>query len=210
MVMYYKEYDSYKEYIKHQSSKLKKMLKIDNKCVSLKNFDKRASRFKEVFKTYLPYMHKANKVLCLGARNGAEVKAFLDLDFKDSIGIDINPGENNKYVIKGDFNNIPFDENSFSNIYSNCIDHILDINIYSEEIYRVLKPEGVLILDIYHLLDFEKLKRKKEVLNKKSFETFCCSDFKDIKNGFKKFKVINKWNLKGKPVLIVIFETKKR
>ena len=43
----------------------------------------------------------------VGARIGTEVKAFLDLGAV-AIGIDLNPGENNRYVVYGDFHDLQF------------------------------------------------------------------------------------------------------
>ena len=46
-------------------------------------------------------------VLCLAARIGTEVKAFLDLGCF-AIGIDLNPGTDNRYVVHGDFHDLQF------------------------------------------------------------------------------------------------------
>ena len=44
-------------------------------------------------------------VLCLGARLGAEVQAFIDLGCF-AVGLDLNPGEDNRFVVHGDFHKL--------------------------------------------------------------------------------------------------------
>jgi SAM-dependent methyltransferase len=83
------------------------------------------------------------KMLCLGARFGEEVRAWQDLDF-NAIGIDLNPGPNNEYVIKGDFHNIPWPDESFDYVWSNAIDHSLYLEQVVRETYRVLKSKAII------------------------------------------------------------------
>ena len=51
-------------------------------------------------------------VLCLGARLGGEVRAFTAMGAL-SIGIDLNPGPNNAYVLPGDFHHLQFAQSVF-------------------------------------------------------------------------------------------------
>ena len=135
MAIFYREYEDYDAYLKHQAVKLSKMLKKKKRQVVLSSRVERSKKFQKIFKAYVPYMIDG-KVLCLGARNGAEVMALRDMGFEDSIGIDLNPGNDNPYVIKGDFHNMDFEDNSFHNVFTNALDHIFDIRKLSKEISR--------------------------------------------------------------------------
>jgi SAM-dependent methyltransferase len=87
-------------------------------------------------------------VLCLGARLGAEVRAFIRLGFF-AIGIDLNPGANNKYVCVGDFHDLQFADGTVDVIYSNAFDHVYDLEKVVREAHRVLAENGTLLLDIF-------------------------------------------------------------
>jgi len=138
-----KKYKSYSDYLKHQESKLVEI--IDG---WLPEYDIRyrvelRERLKKQ-KIVKPRM----SVLCLAARVGTEVKSFLDLGCF-AVGLDINPGEKNKYVVYGDFHDIQYVSNSADIIFTNSLDHTFDINQLIKEIKRVLKPKGFLILEIF-------------------------------------------------------------
>lgn len=211
MTIFYRKYSNYEDYINHQSSKIEKALKKKTKSsqkVRPECFDKRVRFFISHLKPFCFYMIENDRILCLGARHGAEVKAFVRLGFKDSIGIDLNPVLKNKYVIKGDFHYMLFEDNSFSNVFTNSLDHIFDIRKLSQEIHRILKDKGRLVLEISHFLDFEEKNRIKTVEDDDCYETFCCSDFVDITNGFKEFKLLKYEETKAKK-LMVIFENVK-
>jgi SAM-dependent methyltransferase len=83
----------------------------------------------------------------LGARLGTEVKAFLDLGCF-AIGIDLNPGADNRYVVTGDFHHLQFPTASTDVVFTNSLDHALDINQVASEVKRVLKPGGRFVLEI--------------------------------------------------------------
>ena len=137
----YKNYENYEEYITHQSSKLEDRKDfINNFTLNYKNF-----LYDEL--KNINFIFPSMSVLCLGARLGAEVEAFIKLKCF-AVGIDLNPGKNNRYVLKGDFHNIQFADNSIDIIFCNSIDHILNIEKFVNEIYRTLKIGGFLILDI--------------------------------------------------------------
>lgn len=212
MTIFYRKYRDYNEYLIHQSSKLDEAQKKDDRWSRKlwpEKFNMRVKRFLPRLSIVSPYMKKG-KTICLGARTGAEVVAFKKLGFKDTIGIDINPGKDNKYVIKGDFHKIEFEDNSFDNIYCNCIDHIFDLKLFSNEVYRVLRNKGILILEIArvsHFYERDTLKTLTESKNK-IYESFACDDFEDIKKGFKKFK-LKKYFLKNTKWSIAVFKNKK-
>jgi len=201
----YRKYKNYEKYLRHQSKKFdigfsKKIKKFmpEHFPNSVKSFEKRINGFKDYI--------KQGKVLCLGARTGAEVMAFRNLGFPDAIGIDINPGKNNEYVIKGDFNNMNFEDNSFDTVYSNCIDHAWNLRELSKEIFRVSNKNAILILEIDHLLNKTNIERKKLLKKDSKYESIMWDDFKDIENGFKEFKLITKFTSVYNIFLVAVFE----
>ena len=131
-----REYKSYKTYTNHQSEKTKN--------ISLSwDFEKKVTLFKKRFSLVKDY--SSGKVLCLGARFGEEVVAFNSLGF-EAFGIDLVPRASN--ILKGDFNNLPFKSELFNVVYTNSLDHVYDIDLIFENVYRVLKEEGYFILDL--------------------------------------------------------------
>lgn len=137
-----RKYKDYQEYIKHQKEKLDKGIGF------LEQYDKEycdslVQRLNEhKFKLY-----KGETVLCLGARIGTEVKAFIKLGLF-AVGIDLNTGKENRYVVTGDFHNLQFADKSIDICFTNSIDHVFDINKFTSEIERVLKLKGLLIIDL--------------------------------------------------------------
>lgn len=136
-----KEYKTYSEYIDHQKSKLGK---IQKKMI---DYDK---SFYQLLSNRLirqNYVKPGMTVLCLAARIGTEVRAFLD-NGCFALGIDLNPGEKNKYVVYGDFHDIQYHDKTFDIVFSNSFDHAFDLNKLILEIKRILKPNGYLILEL--------------------------------------------------------------
>lgn len=85
-------------------------------------------------------------VLCLGARLGGEVQAFIDIGCF-AIGLDLNPGQGSLYVVHGDFHQLQYADKSIDLIYTNSFDHCLKPVILLREIHRVLKDNGRLMLE---------------------------------------------------------------
>jgi len=94
-------------------------------------------------KDHLP---EGGNVLCLGARVGGEVQGFIECGYF-AIGIDINPGTGNPYVLHGDFHHLPFPDKCVDIIYTNSLDHVFDMEKLLSEIRRVLKPVGFFMTD---------------------------------------------------------------
>ena len=140
-------YKNYAEYISHQKAKLATM--------DLSDYDQ---RYYNILKERLAPLAAAKIIrdgsvaLCLAARIGTEVRAFKDFNCF-AVGIDLNPGENNKYVLTGDFHDIQFPQNSVDIIFSNSLDHALYLDKLAAEVGRVLKPGGHLILEIVRGVD---------------------------------------------------------
>lgn len=136
-----KEYKTYEEYLEHQKSKLEK-IKNELRIYDVKYRHELKKRLEEQ-----NIIQPGMKVLCLAARIGTEVKSFLDLGCF-AVGIDLNPGVENKYVVYGDFHDIQFPDHSVDAIFSNSLDHTFDFSKLIKEIKRVLKPNGFLILEV--------------------------------------------------------------
>jgi len=133
-----RKYKSYGAYVEHQKAKL-----------ATHDFADYDVRFREALRERLAALEinwRDLATLCLGARIGTEVKAFLDLGCR-ATGIDLNPGKENPYVIEGDFHNLQFPEHSMDVIYTNSLDHAFDITRVATQIRKVLKPTGLLIIE---------------------------------------------------------------
>lgn len=133
-----RSYNTYEEYLDHQISTLEEL--------DLSEYD---VQFHQSLRTRLcsiDLLRIGMSVLCLAARAGSEVKAFLDLGCF-AVGIDINNRSKNRYVLYGDFHDLQFSSGSVDVVYTNSLDHAFDIRRIIGEIKRVLKPEGILIIE---------------------------------------------------------------
>lgn len=135
-----RNYTSYQNYLSHQASKL------DQGIDFLENYDK---KYREGLGERLSNLDfiKGSNVICLGARIGTEVKAFIDNDAL-AFGIDLNPGKGNKYVVTGDFHDLQYADGIIDIAFTNCLDHVFDITKVLNEVYRILKTGGKFIIDI--------------------------------------------------------------
>lgn len=137
-----KTYKTYEDYLQHQKSKLG----VIGPSGYLAEYDQ---RFSQALRDRLDQdrlLGNGMTVLCLGARLGSEVKVFLALGCF-AVGIDVNPGRENKYVVYGDFHELQFPAGSVDVVFTNSLDHALDIERVIREITRVLKPGGLLIVE---------------------------------------------------------------
>jgi SAM-dependent methyltransferase len=136
-----RKYASYEEYVDHQASKLDK---IAHRLREKEAED--LAEFRRRFETCAG-LGGARSVLCLGARLGTEVRALHDLGYF-AIGIDLNPGEKNPYVLPGDFHRIVFPDGSVDAVYTNALDHVFSLENVVGEVQRVLRPGGVFVVDL--------------------------------------------------------------
>jgi len=132
----FRDYDSY---VRVQRSKLK--------LLNLGEYDKRFRRSLRQRLDALALDLHGKPVVCLGARSGAEVQAFQDRG-AFAVGIDLNPGEGNPFVLLGDFHAIQFPDASASVVYTNSLDHAYDIEAVATEVRRILVPEGRFVLEV--------------------------------------------------------------
>lgn len=131
-------YASYEDYLAHQKDKPGNL--------DLKDYDKllRIGLRERLEKMDVDWSSK--NVLCLAARLGSEVQSFLDVG-AFAVGLDLSPGAVNKYVLYGDFHDLQFPDNSVDVVYTNSLDHVLEMERVLAEVRRVLRPDGRFIVE---------------------------------------------------------------
>lgn len=136
-----RRYDSYDDYVAHQKSKLALL-----EGVLLEEYDRDfvaqlSARLRKVDR-----VKPGASVLCLAARLGSEVKAFRALGCF-AVGIDLNPGAANPHVVVGDFHALQFADHCVDVVFTNSLDHCYDLERVLTEVRRVLKPEGLFVVE---------------------------------------------------------------
>ena len=184
MALYKRKYWNYKQYLKHQKSKLDEQLGYFSERI-----ETRTKNFVELLRNVSPKI-PGNKVLCLAARLGEEVRAFIELGHTESIGIDINPGPDNKYVIEADFHDIPFDKAEFDGVYCNCLDHAWDLKKIAAEVARVIKPEGIVVLEVPFAQNNPDKDYTKNVKKNNKFEAMVWDGLDDVLGEFSQFEEV--------------------
>lgn len=119
------------------------------------------------FADFKEYIKKENNILDLGCGNGRLIDFLKDFDIKYT-GTDISDKlvevakENypkNNFII-GDFLKLPFGKETFDTVFSIASFHHIpstELRLESlEEIKRVLKKDGYLLITVWNLLDQEK------------------------------------------------------
>lgn len=175
-----RKYDSYEAYLEHQKTKLE-----------THDFGSYDTEFRTALRERLAALDVAwpgRTVLCLAARIGTEVKAFLDLG-SFAIGIDLNPGKENRYVVQGDFHDLQFAPNSVDVVYTNSLDHAFDVDRIAKEVAKVLKPGGLLIV--------EAVQGRDQGVNPGFFESFFWKNIDELIRVFENtgFKVVRRANI---------------
>jgi hypothetical protein len=142
-----RDYASYEEYLTHQKLKLEELLKMKGGFTNedIKNF---RLKFYRRFRHLVRLLPKDAEILCCGARQGTEVEVLRDLGFPKAIGIDLNPGEDNPWVVPGDFMHLTQKDNSLDLLYTNCVDHAFDLDAFFKEHARVIKPDGYVLYEL--------------------------------------------------------------
>jgi SAM-dependent methyltransferase len=130
-----RQYGSYEQYVAHQRSKLAQL--------DLTGYEERY----ETALTERLGSFAGRSVLCLGARLGAEVRAFRNVG-AFAIGVDLNPGKDNRYVLPGDFHALDFPDACVDVVFTNSLDHAFDLPRLAKECGRVTKPGGLAVLEV--------------------------------------------------------------
>ena len=151
----------YQDYIHHQKIKTSDPVK-QTKWLT-EEWEPKTKGFIEIFKTYVGAFDVNGKCVCLGSRTGQEVLALKTLGFEDSIGIDLIAFP--PYTIEADFHDLPFENDSVSLIYTNAVDHVKEPQIWADEINRIIRKGGYILLntqqgmhqDDYSVLDINNV-----------------------------------------------------
>ena len=142
----HRDYASYEQYVRHQSSKLAGIIdRLREKDTA--NFEEFCERF-----ATCDALVGADNVLCLGARLGTEVRALHSLGHF-AVGIDLAPGPESPRVLHGDFHALVFPDGCVDAVYSNALDHAFDIDRLVREVWRVLRPGGCFVAEIFNGFD---------------------------------------------------------
>lgn len=178
---------------------------MDRKCSHFENKEPFFENFlcELRFKKVIPHIPSKSRVLDVGC--GYQGKLLLKIKDKLSsgFGVDISVNTENKQekinLIKHDLANpLPFKNNSFDVVTSLAnLEHLYSPEYSLREIYRILKPGGLLLLTVPStfskpLLEFlsyklsliseQEIKDHKQYANKKILEILC------KKIGFSSFK----------------------
>ncbi|MCD9645303.1 hypothetical protein HAX54_034139 [Datura stramonium] len=177
----YATYDSYiqKQLNKTLNPKLRKIW-------TTRDWDRKIQVFSKFFGELKnrKLISDSSKVLCIGARMGQEVEALKRVGVPDSVGMDLVPYP--PLVVKGDFHNQPFDDETFDLEFSNVFDHALYPEKFVSEIERTLKPGGVCVLhvalsrradkysanDLYSVEPLKKLFMRSELVHTRTVDGF--------------------------------------
>jgi len=136
-----RHYDTYEDYVAHQAAKLEHVRerRLEKEDVYFESFVDRFRRCRA--------LAEAHNVVCLGARLGTEVRALHTLGYF-AVGLDLNPGEDNAYVMYGDFHALVFPDGSVDAVYTNALDHVFDLDKVLAEVNRILRPGGLFVADV--------------------------------------------------------------
>jgi hypothetical protein len=137
-MIHYRKYENYQHYIKHQCGK-------DAVHTGMIEYGEMLQA--ALVERLNPWRKHGEGMLCLGARTGAEVEAFMKMGYF-AVGVDINPLPKNPWVLLGDFNDLLWFDETIDNIYTNSLDHAENLTELRNQIYRKLKPGGKLFVDI--------------------------------------------------------------
>ena len=131
-----RSYRSYDDYVTHQRSKLAvgDFRDIDEALMRSLVFRLRGEDW------------RGKRVLCLAARLGGDIRAFLEMG-ASAVGVDLEPGAHNRYVVTGDFHALQVGDATVDVVYTNSLDHALEVEKVAAEVLRVLVPGGRFLVD---------------------------------------------------------------
>lgn len=136
------------------------MNSIDNQIINqqIKYYDSYLKiddnpRYKQAWKFILSNREYGNKILDIGCANGGFSKYLIEQGF-DCYGLEYSEDaiykatKNGLKITKGSFiENFPFEDSTFDIIFAGeVIEHTIDDDFFLKECYRVLKPNGLIII----------------------------------------------------------------
>ncbi len=130
----HRTFTDYQQYVYLQGGKARA-----RSAFLMAHLDKGIQRYKKMFRLVSPHLTPGS-VLCLGARTGAESLGAVKAGFPGSVGIDLHPV--GPTVLQGDWHALSFPDGSFTNAYTNSLDHCLYLDKFAAEVKRVLLPDG--------------------------------------------------------------------
>ncbi|MHA2063663.1 MAG: class I SAM-dependent methyltransferase [Candidatus Thorarchaeota archaeon] len=146
----YRDYKSYQDYLEHQKSKLDKVVEWHAEHGSDFDGDYSELLLARLKESDIADVIRGKNVLCLAARLGGEVRAFTALSCF-AVGIDLNPGQDNRYVLHGDFHNLQFAPDTVDAVFTNSLDHVFDMDKLFTEINRVMRTRGLFITEVINV-----------------------------------------------------------
>jgi SAM-dependent methyltransferase len=136
----HRQYASHEQYQAHQRAKLAYMDQEGLKSYDTRLYTALSARLRQ------NGVQRGSRVLCLAARRGGEVRAFLECGCF-AVGMDLNPGVDNRYVVSGDFHALQFPDQVVDIVFTNSLDHVRDLSAVVAEMRRVLVPTGRVLIE---------------------------------------------------------------
>jgi len=136
-----RRYPDYETYLEHQKTKYSAL-----RSSSIERHDRWFFPALVERLSGLPTEIRGRSVLCLAARQGTEVRAFIERG-AFAVGIDLNPGPMNRHVMVGDFHDLQFADRSIDLVFTNSLDHAFELDRIVAEVRRVLRADGSLIVE---------------------------------------------------------------
>lgn len=127
--------------------------------VTSKQFEELGNRHKKILEIFSKY--EFDKILDVGCSDGNFTQLLAKAcKAKEVYGVDISERAVNlarengikAFRVNVDEESLPFEDNYFDAVYAGAIiEHLFDPDHFLDEIYRVLKPNGIFVLDTPNL-----------------------------------------------------------
>lgn len=137
----HRRYPDYETYVRHQKTKLGAQ-----RARWIEMHDRQFYAGLTQRLAALPFDLRGRNVLCLAARQGTEVRAFIDHG-AFAVGIDLKPLPASRHVLNGDFHELQFADASVDVVFTNSLDHAFDLERILGEVRRVLKPDAHFVVE---------------------------------------------------------------